>query len=60
MEPRKSIKLLNIIRLRIGNVPNARNVVARVPGVPGISSSLKKAIKCGMRSRVTRVVSKKV
>lgn len=51
---------LNIIKLGIRNVPNARKVVARVPGVPGISSSLKKAMKCGMRSKVTRVVSKKV
>lgn len=51
----------NIINnLGIGNVPNARKVVARVLGVPGISSSLKKAMNCGMRSKVTRVVSKKV
>lgn len=47
------IKSLNIL-------PNARKVVARVPGVPGISSSLKKAMKCGIRTKVTRVVSKNV
>jgi len=35
-------------------------VVARVPGVPGISPSLKNAIKCGERDKVTRLVSRNV
>ena len=35
-------------------------VVARVPGVPGISPSLKNVIKCGSNDKVTRLVSKKV
>jgi hypothetical protein len=38
----------------------ARKVVARDPGVPGISPSLKNAIKCGSKDAVTRLVSRKV
>jgi hypothetical protein len=41
-------------------VPNVRNVVARVPGVPGISTSLKKAMKLGSNDKVTSVVSRNV
>jgi len=41
-------------------LPKARKVVAREPGVPGISPSLKNAIKCGSKDAVTRVVSRKV
>lgn len=40
--------------------PKERKVVASVPGVPGISPSLKKAIKCGNNDRVTRIVSRNV
>ncbi|KAL0904137.1 hypothetical protein M5K25_026211 [Dendrobium thyrsiflorum] len=32
-------------------LPNVRKVVASIPGVPGISPSLKKAIKCGNSDR---------
>jgi len=39
---------------------NPRKVVASDQGVPEISSSLKKAIKCGSNAIVTRVVSKNV
>ena len=45
---------------QIDYLPNARKVVARVPGVPGISPSLKNAIKCGNKDKVTRVVSRNV
>ena len=38
----------------------ARKVVARVPGVPGISTSLKNAMKCGNKAKVTRLVSRNV
>lgn len=41
-------------------VPKARKVVARVPGVPGISPSLKNAMKCGSNDKVTRLVSRNV
>lgn len=41
-------------------VPNVRKVVASVPGVPGISPSLKKAIKLDSNDSVTRVVSRNV
>lgn len=43
-----------------GHIPNARKVVARVPGVPGISPSLKNATKCGNNDKVTTVVSRNV
>lgn len=35
-------------------------MVARVPGVPGISPSLKNDIKCGKSDSVTRLVSRNV
>lgn len=41
-------------------LPKARNVVVSVPGVPGISSSLKNAIKCGNSDIVTTLVSRNV
>ena len=41
-------------------LPKVRNVVASAPGVPGISTSLKKAIKWGNKDRVTSAVSRKV
>lgn len=41
-------------------LPKARKVVAREPGVPGISPSLKNVMKCGSKDAVTRVVSRKV
>jgi hypothetical protein len=41
-------------------LPKVRNVVASAPGVPGISASLKKAMKWGNKDRVTSVVSRKV
>lgn len=41
-------------------VPNVRKVDARVPGVPGISTSLKKAMKLGSNDKVTSVVSRNV
>ena len=44
----------------VKKLPKARNVVARVPGVPGISPSLKNAIKCGSNETVTKVVSRNV
>lgn len=42
------------------SIPKARKVVARVLGVPGISSSLKNAMKCGNKAKVTRLVSRNV
>lgn len=41
-------------------LPKARKVVARVPGVSGISPSLKNTMKFGSNDKVTRVVSRKV
>lgn len=41
-------------------LPKARKVVASVPGVPGISSSVKNTIKCGSNDNVTRLVSRNV
>jgi len=41
-------------------LPNVRKVVASVPGVPGISPSLKNAIKLDNNDNVTRVVSRNV
>lgn len=49
-------------KMKIGEIrlPKARKVVARVPGVPGISPSLKNAMKCGSKHKVTTVVSRNV
>lgn len=41
-------------------LPKERKVVARVPGVPGISPSVKNAMKCGSKAKVTTLVSRKV
>lgn len=46
--------------LYLETLPKARKVVAREPGVPGISPSLKNAMKCGSKDAVTRDVSRKV
>lgn len=48
------------LELCFETLPKARKVVAREPGVPGISPSLKNAKKCGSNDAVTRVVSRKV
>lgn len=48
------------LELCLETLPKARKVVAREPGVPGISPSLKNAMKCGSKDAVTRVVSRKV
>lgn len=41
-------------------LPNVRKVVASVPGLPGITPSLKNAIKLDNNDSVTRAVSRNV
>ena len=50
-----------ITRLKMGKkLPKERKVVAREPGVPIISPSLKNDMNSGSNDTVTRLVSRKV
>jgi hypothetical protein len=42
------------------HLPKVRSVIASAAGLPGISTSLKKAMKWGNKERVTSVVSRNV